>query len=63
MKILAVFLLVALAAATALAYGHPSVAGITVVATQTAGSHEPITLLLSGAALLGVAGALRRFLV
>jgi hypothetical protein len=51
--------------ATALAFGHASVAtGITLVAAQAmAGSSEPAAMLLSGGALLGLAGALKRLTV
>jgi hypothetical protein len=48
--------------ATALAYGHSAVAtGLTAVAAQAAaGTSEPAAMLLSGSALLGLAGALKR---
>jgi len=55
-------LVIAATAATALAYGHSVVtAGVSVVATQAAtGTSEPAIMLLSGSALLGLAGALKR---
>jgi hypothetical protein len=54
---------VLLAAATALAYGPASVtASVSAAAAQAAAStSEPAALLLSGSALLGLAGALKRF--
>ena len=58
MKGLLVLTLTTLAAATALAYGQSEVA-TAVVAPAWPG--EPATLLLSGSALIGVAGALRRY--
>jgi hypothetical protein len=58
MKGLLVFLLVTLAAATALAYGHSDVAD---VVSQASWPSEPAALLLSGSALLGVAGLVRRY--
>jgi hypothetical protein len=50
---------------TALAFGHASVAtGLTTVAVQMmAGTSEPAAMLLSGSALLGLAGALKRLTV
>lgn len=63
MKVVLVFVLVAFAAATALAYGNTAVTtGMTAVAVQVTGdSSEPATLLLSGSLLLGLAGAVKRF--
>ena len=59
MKVLLVFVIVLIAAATALAYGHVGVtAGVSAVASSA--STEPTALLLSGSALLGIAGAVRR---
>jgi hypothetical protein len=59
MKVFLVFLLVLVAAATAFAYGHSGVsAGASAVASQAV--TEPTALLLSGSALLGLAGAVRR---
>lgn len=51
--------------ASALAFGHSSVAiGVTAVAAQAvAGTSEPAAMLLSGSALLGLAGALKRLMV
>jgi hypothetical protein len=57
MKGLLVITLTLLAAATALAYGHSEMATLV---TESSWPGEPATLLLSGSALLGVAGALRR---
>jgi hypothetical protein len=55
--------LIAATAATALAFGHSTMtADVTAVASQAAaGSGEPAFMLLSGSALLGLAGALKRF--
>jgi hypothetical protein len=63
MKVVLVLAFVALAAATALGYGHSAVThGVTAVAVQVAGSaSEPAALLLSGSFLLGLAGAVKRF--
>jgi hypothetical protein len=58
MKALLVILLVLLAAATAVAYGRADV--LTAVVSHTSSTGEPAVLLLSGSALLGLAGALRR---
>jgi hypothetical protein len=60
MKGLLVITIVLLAAMTVLAYGHADVAS---AVADTWWPGEPATLLLSGSALLGVAGALRRFTV
>jgi len=61
MKALIVLILVSLAAGTAMAYGRADVAvGLSVV-SHTPRAAEPIALLLSGSALIGLAGALRRF--
>ena len=58
-------LIIALAAtaATALGFGHSTMtASVTAAASQAAaGSGEPAFMLLSGSALLGLAGALKRF--
>ena len=59
MKGLLVITLMLLAAATALAYGHSEMATL-VTESSWSWPGEPATLLLSGSALLGVAGALRR---
>jgi len=66
MKVVLVFvfaLVFAALVATALAYGHSAVTtGLTAVAAQAAaGPSEPAAMLLSGSALLGLAGALKRF--
>ena len=55
MKVFLVLFSVLVAAATAFAYGP---AGVSAVATHV--STEPTALLLSGSALLGLAGAVRR---
>ncbi len=61
MKVVVVLILVSLAAATAMAYGRADVAvGLSVV-SHAHRATEPIALLLSGSALIGLAGALRRF--
>lgn len=59
MKVVLVLVIVLIAAATAFAYGPAGVsAGVHAVASQA--STEPTALLLSGSALLGLAGAVRR---
>jgi hypothetical protein len=64
MKVLVVCVLVLLAAATALAYGHSSVtAGVSAVASHAARPTEPGVLLLSGSALLAAAGLVKRLTV
>ena len=63
MKALLVLLLVVLAAAAAYAYGHTDEAvRLATVAEQTSRTigGEPVTLCLSGALLIGIAGAVRR---
>jgi len=63
MKALAVLIvfLVALAAATAIAYARTDVvAGVATITARAARPDEPIALLLSGSTLIVVAGALRR---
>jgi hypothetical protein len=66
MKVVLVSVLVALAAATSLAYGNHTVAtstpAVAVQVTERAVS-EPAALLLSGGFLLGLAGAVKRFTV
>lgn len=57
MKALLVITLTLTAAATALAYGHAEMAAMV---SETSWPGEPATLLLSGGALLGMGGALRR---
>jgi hypothetical protein len=59
MKVFLVVIIVLVAAATAFAYGHAGVSvGMSAVASQVLS--EPTALLLSGSALLGLAGAVRR---
>jgi hypothetical protein len=65
MKVVLVFVLalVSLAmVATTLAYDHTTVtAGVTAAAQQAvAGASEPAAMLLSGSALIGLAGAVKR---
>ena len=59
MKAVIVLMLVLLAAATVVAYGHTDAAGIAAV-LQTSQPDEAVSLLLSGSALIGLAGAVRR---
>ena len=62
MKALVVLILVILAAASLVAYGRADVAaGMAAVVSHTSQADEPVALLLSGSALIGLAGALRRF--
>jgi hypothetical protein len=65
MKVVLVLVFVLLAAATALAFGSGTVAtSVTAAAVQVADrTGEPATLLLFGSALIGIAGAVRRFTV
>jgi hypothetical protein len=58
MKAILVILLVVLAAASVVGYGRLDVAAT--VLSHTREATEPAALLLSGSALLAVAGALRR---
>lgn len=62
MKVFVVLALVVLAAATALAFGSEAVGtSVSAVAVQVVeGSNEPAALLLSGSALIGLAGAVKR---
>jgi hypothetical protein len=61
MKAFVVMMLVLLAVATAAAYSRAEMAaGISSVVAHTSQADEPIWLLLSGSALIGLAGALRR---
>jgi hypothetical protein len=61
MKALLVLILVSLAAATVMAYSRAEVAvGFASVMPYASRAGEPIVLLLSGSALIGLAGALRR---
>lgn len=59
MKVVLVFILVLIAAATGLAYGQ---AGVSAAVTAVVGRAwtEPAALLLIGSALLGIAGVVRR---
>jgi hypothetical protein len=57
MKVVLVFAIVLVAAATAYAYGH---AGVSMTAVVSHVPAEPTALLLSGSVLLGLAGAVRR---
>jgi hypothetical protein len=59
MKAVIVLMLVLLAAATVVAYGHTDAAGIAAV-LHTTPPDEAVSLLLSGTALIGLAGAVRR---
>lgn len=63
MKVLLVLMFIALAAASALAYGNAEVTStLTAAAVHFAGrSGEPAALLVSGSLLLGLAGAVKRF--
>ena len=63
MKVVLVVMLVVLAAATALAFGNPSVTdSVSAAAVQVVDrTREPAALLLSGSFLLGLAGAVKRF--
>jgi hypothetical protein len=68
MKVVLVLVFVLLAAATALALGGGTVAtsviDTTAAAVQMADqTGEPVTLLLSGSVLLGLAGVVKRFTV
>jgi len=61
MRAFLVLAIVLVAAATALAYGHAGVsASVSAVASHASQPTEPAVLLLSGSALLGLAGAVRR---
>lgn len=61
MKAVVVMILVLLAAASAFAYGRIEMAaGVASVVGHTSPVDEPIWLLLSGSALIGLAGAVRR---
>ena len=65
MKVVLILVFVLLAAATALALGSGTVAtSVTAAAVQVVDrTGEPATLLLSGSALLGLAGLVKRFTV
>lgn len=61
MKAFVVMILVLLAAASAFAYGRIEMtAGVASLVAHTSPVDEPTWLLLSGSALIGLAGALRR---
>jgi len=61
MKALVGMVLVLIAAGSAAAYGGAEItAGMVSVVPDTFQTKEPIWLLLSGSALIGLAGALRR---
>jgi len=61
MKALVVMFLVLLAAGSAVAYGRAEMAaGMVSIVGHPSQADEPIWLLLSGTALIGLAGALRR---
>jgi hypothetical protein len=60
MKAVVVMILVLLAAASAFAYGRIEMAAGVALAVVHSPVDEPIWLLLSGSALIGLAGALRR---
>ena len=62
MKVVLVLVFVMLAAATALAYSNLTVpSSMTAIAVEVARStSEPAALLLSGSALLGLAGAVKK---
>jgi hypothetical protein len=61
MKAFVVMILVLLAAVSAFAYGRIEMAaGVASAVAHTSPVDEPIWLLLSGSALIGLAGALRR---
>jgi hypothetical protein len=61
MKALVVMVLALLAAGSAVAYGRAEMAaGMVSVVAHTPLADEPIWLLLSGGALIGLAGVLRR---
>lgn len=61
MKAFVVMILVLLAAASVVAYSRGDMAaGVASMMAHTSQADEPIWLLLSGSALIGLAGALRR---
>jgi hypothetical protein len=62
MKAMVVLILLLLAAASVVAYGHTEMAaGMAAMVAHSSQTDEPMALLLSGTALIGLAGALRRF--
>jgi hypothetical protein len=60
MKAVIVLFLVLLAAATVVAYGRADTAGMAAAVLFPSQADESISLLLSGSALIGLAGAVRR---
>lgn len=60
MKVVIVLMLVLVAAATVVAYGHTDAAGMAAAVLHSSQPAEPISLLVSGTALIGLAGAVRR---
>jgi hypothetical protein len=60
MKVVIVLLLVLLAAASVVAYSRTEAAGVAVSVLHPSQADESISLLLSGSALIGLAGAVRR---
>ena len=65
MKVLPVLILVMAGAATALAFAKATVATSGTAAAVQVADHtsEPAALLLSGSVLLGLAGAVKRFML
>ncbi len=65
MKVFVVLVLAMVAAATALAFANATVAtSVAAAAVQVADrTSEPAALLVSGSVLLGLAGAVKRFMV
>jgi hypothetical protein len=65
MKVFLVLVLGMVAAATALAFANATVASTVAAAAVQVADHtsEPAALLVSGSVLLGLAGAVKRFMV
>ena len=63
MKAVVVLILVLLTAATVVAYGHVEAAEMAAAVLLPTQADESISLLLSGSALIGLAGALRRLAI
>ena len=63
MKAVIVLVLVLLTAATVVAYGHAEAAEMAAAVLLPSQSDEAVSLLLSGSALIGLAGALRRLAI
>lgn len=64
MRVLLVLTIMLMAAATAFAYGRAEMAAsvsVVVASTSAVALTEPLTMLLSGGLLLGLASAVRRF--